>query len=58
MPEGLGMVKVEDLVQGFLSELDILPEKEFEDAVKMFIDKDYRDAIKEFVDDSVKATMR
>jgi double-strand break repair protein MRE11 len=53
IPERLDLIKVEDLVQQFLTDLDVLPEKEFEDAVKLFIDKDDRDAIKEFVDGSV-----
>lgn len=53
VPEQLDLIKVEDLVQQFLTDLDVLPEKEFEDAVKLFIDKDDRDAIKEFVDGSV-----
>lgn len=48
IPERLDMLKVEDLVQEFLNvqNLDILPENELGDAVRMFVDKDDKDAIK------------
>ncbi|KAI8088978.1 Metallo-dependent phosphatase-like protein [Halteromyces radiatus] len=54
IPERLDQIKVEDLVNEFLSrDLAMLPENELEDAVKMFVDKDDKDAIRRFVNSSV-----
>ncbi|KAI9021901.1 Metallo-dependent phosphatase-like protein [Hyaloraphidium curvatum] len=56
LPDKIEDTKVEDLVTEYLTaqELDILPENELGDAVKMFVEKDDKDAIKEFVIESLE----
>lgn len=51
LPEKLDNFRVEDLVTEYLNaqNLDILPENELGDAVRMFVEKDDKDAIKEYV---------
>ncbi|KAJ3044688.1 Double-strand break repair protein mre11a [Rhizophlyctis rosea] len=51
MPEKLEEFRVEDLVAECLNaqKLDILPENEFGDAVRQFVEKDEKDAIREYV---------
>jgi double-strand break repair protein MRE11 len=46
----LDEARLEDFVVEYLlaQKLDVLPEKEFNDAVKIFVEKDEKDAIKEF----------
>ncbi|TPX67344.1 hypothetical protein SpCBS45565_g03855 [Spizellomyces sp. 'palustris'] len=58
LPEKLENFRVEDLVTEYLNaqNLDILPENELADAVRMFVEKDDKDAIKDFVVESLKRT--
>ncbi|KAK9763849.1 meiotic recombination [Basidiobolus ranarum] len=58
IPERLDHFKVEDLIEEFLNtqKLDVLPETELIDAVRIFVEKDDRDAIKEFVAGSLDQT--
>lgn len=50
IPEPLDTVQLESLVSEFLKQkdLDLLPETELNDAVKVFVEKDDKDAIKEY----------
>ncbi|KAJ3149384.1 Double-strand break repair protein mre11a [Geranomyces variabilis] len=56
IPEKLDSLRVEDLVRDYLSaqNLDILPENELGQAVKLFVEKEDRDAIKDFIDETIK----
>ncbi|KAI8818933.1 DNA repair protein rad32 [Fimicolochytrium jonesii] len=58
LPERLENFRVEDLVAEYLTaqNLDILPENELGDAVRMFVEKDDKDAIKDFVRESLVRT--
>ncbi|KAI9100674.1 putative nuclease Mre11 [Phlyctochytrium arcticum] len=58
VPEKLEDFRVEDLVTEYLNaqNLDLLPENELGNAVRMFVEKDDRDAIKEFVSQSLERT--
>jgi len=49
LPEKIDASSVEELVKRHLvaQKLDILPEVEFSDAVRIYVDKDQGDAIKE-----------
>lgn len=51
LPAAIDDKRVEDLVGEYLAaqQLDILPENELGDAVKVFVEKDDKDAIKELV---------
>lgn len=53
------VVHVEDLVSEFLSHqrLDLLPQNEFSDIVKIFVEKDDKDAIEVFLKNSLKRTI-
>ncbi|KAG0242360.1 Double-strand break repair protein mre11a [Actinomortierella wolfii] len=55
-PDAFDNARVEVLVQQYLQthNLNILPEAELANAVRMFVEKDERDAIKDFVTSSLK----
>ncbi|TPX61200.1 hypothetical protein PhCBS80983_g01238 [Powellomyces hirtus] len=55
IPDKLENFRVEDLVTEYLNaqNLDILPENELGEAVRMFVEKDDKDAIKDFVAESL-----
>lgn len=50
-PEKLDSMRVENLVQKYLSaqNLNVLPEVELADAVRIYVEKDEKDAVKEYV---------
>ncbi|KAJ3162342.1 Double-strand break repair protein mre11a [Geranomyces michiganensis] len=56
IPEKLDNLRVEDLVTEYLSaqNLDILPENELGQAVKLFVEKEDKDAIKDFIEETIK----
>ncbi|KAF9353130.1 Double-strand break repair protein mre11a, partial [Mortierella sp. NVP85] len=53
--EKLDTMRVENLVQKYLSaqNLNVLPEVELADAVRIYVEKDEKDAVKEFVESSL-----
>ncbi|KAJ3005189.1 Double-strand break repair protein mre11a [Thoreauomyces humboldtii] len=58
IPEKLEDFRVEDLVTEYLNaqNLDILPENELGEAVRLFVEKEDREAIKDFLADSLDRT--
>ncbi|KNE57270.1 DNA repair protein (mre11) [Allomyces macrogynus ATCC 38327] len=62
LPDKLDQVRMEDLVNDLLDrqKLEVLPERELGDAVRMFVEKHDNEAIKEFVNgslDQVRGTL-
>ncbi|KAL7746139.1 meiotic recombination [Sorochytrium milnesiophthora] len=55
LPERLNQCRVEDLVTDFLNlqELDLLPENQMNDMLRVYVEKHDNDAIQEFVGDSL-----
>jgi len=59
-PDPLDTIKIEDLIQSFLSEsakgLEILPEHELNNALNQFVEKDEKTAITDFVNKTLTVT--